>query len=209
MRLRLDERRGVLRLTCPPRASDKAALAWAAGQRDWVDRQIAALATPISLEPGATIPLAGVPTRIEWRPGESRLIRVEPGLIWSGGPREGFEARIARWLRREALRILSDETADHAARAGVKVMGVQVGDAATRWGSCSAAGRIRYSVRLILAPPEVRRYVVAHEVAHRRHMNHGREFHDTEQRLFGGDTAAARSALRRVGPGLKRIVLPR
>jgi len=82
---------------------------------------------------------------------------------------------------------------------------VSIGDAGTRWGSCSSSGSIRYNWRLVLAPPEVRRWVVAHEVAHRVHMNHGPAFKALEAELFAGDADAARLVLRRVGPRLKRI----
>jgi len=85
------------------------------------------------------------------------------------------------------------------------VRSVSVGDADTRWGSCSSAGRIRYSWRLILAPPDARRYVVAHEVAHMRHLNHGPQFRTLERELFDGDRDAARLMLRRIGSRLKRI----
>ena len=90
-------------------------------------------------------------------------------------------------------------------KAGVTLKAVSIGDAETRWGSCSSAGRIRYNWRLILATPEVRRYVVAHEVAHLVHMNHGREFKALEARLFEGDADAARLLLRRIGGRLKRV----
>jgi predicted metal-dependent hydrolase len=51
-----------------------------------------------------------------------------------------------------------------------------VRDQKSRWGSCSSDGTLSYSWRLILAPPFVLDYVAAHEVAHLRHMNHGRNF---------------------------------
>jgi predicted metal-dependent hydrolase len=53
---------------------------------------------------------------------------------------------------------------------------VTIGDPRARWGSCSAAGRIRYSWRLVLAPEKVLDYVVAHEVAHLAEMNHSPRF---------------------------------
>ncbi len=64
---------------------------------------------------------------------------------------------------------------------------------------------MRLSWRLILAPPEVRRYVVAHEVAHLVHLDHGRDFKALEARLYGPGLAKARAELRRLGPGLRRI----
>jgi predicted metal-dependent hydrolase len=93
----------------------------------------------------------------------------------------------------------------NAAAAGVKPRSVSIGDAATRWGSCSSEGRIRMSWRLIHAAPHVRRYVAAHEVAHLVHLNHGAEFKALEARLFGTGVAEAKAALRRVGPRLRRI----
>ena len=101
--------------------------------------------------------------------------------------------------------MLSAETAAAARKAGVSVRRVSIGDAGTRWGSCSESGSIRYNWRLVLAPPEVRRWVVAHEVAHRLHMNHGPEFKALEAQLFAGDVRAARLLLRRLGPRLKRV----
>ena len=207
LRLRLDERRGVIRLTCPPRARREEALAWARQQQDWVHAQVERLVPSIVLEHGARIPFDGRELRLEWRPDERRRVRLDHDVLWCGGPAEGFGRRIAAWLRGEALRCLSAETEAIAGAAGIAVAAVAVGDAATRWGSCSADGRIRYNWRLLLAPPEVRRYVVAHEIAHRRHMDHGAAFHALEAELFGGPVEPARSALRRVGPGLKRVGL--
>jgi len=87
----------------------------------------------------------------------------------------------------------------------VKVSKVGVGDPVSRWGSCSASGTIRYSWRLVLAPDFVRRATVAHEVAHRVHLNHGRDFHALVATLLGADPAPARAWLRREGAGLHRF----
>jgi predicted metal-dependent hydrolase len=205
LRLRLDPDRRQLLLTCPPRSSRKAALDWAVGQRPWVDSELAKLPSGNPFEPGALIPVEGVDLLLDWDPAGSRIVRIESGRLLGGGPREGFGRRVEVWLKRRARDLLSMETADVAARAGVSIKSVGIGDAASRWGSCSASGAIRYNWRLILAPPEVRRWVVAHEVAHRVHMNHGPAFKALEAKLFDGDVEAARSALRLIGPRLKRV----
>ena len=101
--------------------------------------------------------------------------------------------------------MVSREAADFAAVAGVTIRSISVGDAGTRWGSCSSQGRIRLSWRLILAPPHVRRYVVAHEVAHLRHLDHSAAFKALEAQLYGPGLAEAKSALRRLGPRLRRV----
>ena len=209
LRLRLDERRRVLKLTCPLRTSRRAALAWAAEQRAWVDTQLAEALPGEPFTPGAVIPLEGADIRLAWAADEARVPRLVAGELRCGGPQSAFPRRVESFLKAHALDILSRETAQIAAVAGVAPRAVRVGDADTRWGSCSAERRIRYSWRLILAPPAARRFVVAHEVAHLVHLDHGAAFKQLEARLFAqfrsGDVAAARSLLRRLGPRLKRI----
>lgn len=205
MRLRVDPRTGTVLLTVPTRMSRRKALEWAAGHREWVEKQLAAFAPPEPLGPGATIPLHGEPHPIDWSPDRPRRVTLAEGRIVAGGPREGLEARLVRWLKRHALETLSRETADYAAEAGVRVTRVGVGDPLSRWGSCSASGAIRYSWRLILAPEFVLRATVAHEVAHRVHMHHGPEFHALVRELFGDDPKPARLWLRRHGASLHRI----
>ena len=205
MRLRFDSGRGVLKLTCPTRISERKALAWAVEQRPWIDAQIAGALPANPFEPGAVFPLEGMDVIVDWAADRPRTPRLEGDRLLCGGPVEGLAKRIETYLKRQALALLSGETAEFAALANVSLKSVQVGDADTRWGSCSAGGRIRYSWRLVLAPPEARRYVVAHEVAHLVHLNHGPAFKALERQLFGPGLRAAQALLRRHGPRLKRV----
>jgi hypothetical protein len=59
---------------------------------------------------------------------------------------------------------------------GVAYRRIGIRDQKSRWGSCSAAGDLSFSWRLVLTPPYVLDYVAAHEVAHLRHMHHGPAF---------------------------------
>ena len=205
MRLRFDEGRGLLTLTCPRRVTRRAALDWAGRQADWVETQLARLAPAIPFAPGAEIMIEGRAVTLAWHEAWLRTPRLVGCELQCGGPQEGYAARIERFLRNAARERLSRQTAATAALADVTVRSVAVGDASSRWGSCSATGAIRYSWRLLLAPPHLLDWVVAHEVAHRRHMNHGPEFRALEASLFDGNVAAARAELRALGPGLKRI----
>ena len=205
LRLRLDERRNVLKLTGPIRMNRKAALEWAVGQREWVEAQLGAVLPAEPFVPGAIIPLEGEDIRLDWTQAATRAPRLSDGRLVVGGPLEGFPRRIETFLKRRAAETLSLETAELAESAGVTLRAVSIGDAHTRWGSCSSSARIRYSWRLILAPSTVRRYVVAHEVAHLVHMHHGPAFRALERKLYGGDTDAAQLLLRRIGGRLKRI----
>jgi predicted metal-dependent hydrolase len=205
LRLRLDEKRGVLKLTGPMRMNRKSALDWAAEQREWVAARLGAMLPPEPFVPGAIIPIEGEDIRLEWNAAAPRTPRLADGVLVCGGPSEGFSRRIDAFLKRRAVETLSRETQEIAREASVTPRAVSIGDADTRWGSCSSSGRIRYSWRLIFAPPHVRRYVVAHEVAHLVHMDHGPAFKALERKLFDGDADAPRLLLRRIGGRLKRV----
>ncbi|HEX8400956.1 MAG TPA: SprT family zinc-dependent metalloprotease [Allosphingosinicella sp.] len=205
MRLRVDPRTGAVLLTVPRRVSLKRALSWAGEQRDWIDRQLAAIPASTAIEPGGSLPLFGLPHQIDWAPHRPRTVQLREGRIMVGGPVDLLEQRLLRWLKRHALDVLSRETQEYAAKAGVSVDRVGVGDPLSRWGSCSSSGAIRYSWRLIMAPDHVRRATVAHEVAHRVHMNHGPDFHALVAELFEADPAPARDWLRREGASLHRL----
>jgi len=205
MRLRLDEARERLTLTYPRRMSRRAALEWAQRQAEWVEVQLTGLEPGEPFQPGAAIPFEGRMIQLHWEERLPRTPRISGDRLSSGGPKEAFAARIERFLRSQARVRLSEETANTARRAAVSIRSVAIGDASSRWGSCSASGAIRFNWRLILAPPHVLRWVVAHEVAHRRHMDHGPAFRALEAELYGGDIRAARAELRALGPRLKRV----
>ncbi len=206
-RLSVDPATGRVRLTVPKRMALRTAIEWATTKSDWIEAQRAVLPTGRPFLPDVVLPVADRAVTLVWDETASRVPRLLPtddatASLLCGGPREGFEARIGRWLVREALRVLTDDTAYYAQKAGVGVSRVAVGDPKARWGSCSSSGAIRYSWRLLLAPGFVRRTTVAHEVAHRVHMHHGPAFHALVADLVEGDPDAARAWLRRDGAAL-------
>lgn len=202
MRLTIDPRDASVLLSLPSRAALRPALAWAAGKRDWIEGELARLPGPQPIAPGMIFTFAGEPVQLNWTPSLPRTIRKGEGALMMGGPEENLAARLLRYLRREALAVLEHETRTLAARHGIAVARVAVGDPKSRWGSCASSGDIRYSWRLILAPDEVRRATVAHEVAHRVHMNHGAAFHALVAELHGSDPKSSRQWLRNHGAAL-------
>ena len=204
-RLRYDTVHGRLLLSMPARGGARAALAWVQSQESWVRGQMAAVPAMTMLAPGATLPVEGVDRVIQWDRAHARAPVLAETALRVGGPEEQVGARVLRWLRAHALTTLSRETHDIAAREALPVTSVRIGDPRSRWGSCSADGAIRYSWRLILAPPHVRLATVAHEVAHLLHMDHSRAFHAAHARLLGTDPAPARAWLRAHGAALHRI----
>ena len=79
-------------------------------------------------------------------------------------------------LRRHAARELPQRLAELARLHGFTVMAVSIRNQRTRWGSCSPTGRISLNWRLVQVPPEVRDYVLLHELTHLRHLNHSARF---------------------------------
>ncbi len=202
MRLSIDPRDASVRLSLPLRAPLRPALAWAAGKRAWIEGELAKMPCGDPIVPGMSLSVAGEIVALDWSPSHPRNPVLGSGHLRVGGPIEQMPARVLRFLKRVALETLARETRDLAAAHNITIANVGVGDPKSRWGSCASSGDIRYSWRLILAPSHVRLATVAHEVAHRVHMNHSREFHALVAALYGADPAPARRWLRANGTAL-------
>lgn len=204
-RLRLDAGAKVLRLSMPARGSVNKALAWAQQQGSWVEQQLGNAAQTLLLADGAIFPLEGEDVQICWQAGRGRTPQRDGNRLIVGGDRARAGSYVLRWLKERARLILSAESFDMAEGAGLKLASVAIGDPRSRWGSCSSRGALRYSWRLILAPPDVRRAIVAHEVAHLQHMNHSQAFHAAHQELLGDCPGFANQWLRQHGRELHLI----
>ena len=189
--LRLDEWSPVIRLTLPKRAALRPAIAWAREQGPAVRRLAARRPAARPFREGALVPLEGIEIPIVREPDRRRV--ALDGAIRVGGEASELSNRVGRALKARAKAVLTAETRALAAAHGLTLAAVSIGDASGRWGSCSTAGRIRYSWRLILMPPEVRQAIVAHEAAHLIHLDHGPMFHVEHERLLGR-TARAETA---------------
>ncbi|HJV61097.1 MAG TPA: SprT family zinc-dependent metalloprotease [Albitalea sp.] len=109
-------------------------------------------------------------------PGVARLT-LHVGLPQSASPEQIRDA-VQSWLQRQAKRVFEERCRHFAEQLGVRYTRLGLSSAQTRWGSASADGSIRLNWRLIhLALPTID-YVVAHELAHLRHMDHSPRFWD-------------------------------
>jgi hypothetical protein len=102
---------------------------------------------------------------------------------------------VQSWLQRQARRIFEERCGVFCTRLGVRMKRLTLSSAATRWGSASADGSIRLNWRLVHFALPVIDYVVAHELAHLREMNHGPAFWDVVRSALP-DFEAARGSLR-------------
>jgi predicted metal-dependent hydrolase len=165
-------------LTMPMRGSVRDAKAFVERNGGWIAARLKRLPQAIALTDGLELPLRGVPHRIVHRPGARGTVWIEAGenLICVAGDPAHLARRVRDFFKREAKRDLDDASRRYAALLGVTLKRVAIRDQTSRWGSCTAAGALSYSWRLILAPPYVLDYLAAHEVAHLVEMNHSPEF---------------------------------
>ena len=104
-------------------------------------------------------------------------------------------------LRAQAAAEFSQRVAFWAPRIGVTWGRITIRAQKTRWGSCSAQGNLNFNFLLMLAPAEVREYVVVHELCHRKHMNHSPAFWAEVQKYLP-DYATRRKWLKNNGAAL-------
>ncbi len=202
--LKVDLRNGTVTLVLPPRASIAAGQRFLAEQRQWVARRLAAMPAAQPLTDGAVVPYRGTPHTIRHRPDKRGTVWIEGSEIHVAGAVEHLPRRLTDWMKRQARAMFEPRVLELAAVVGKRVRRVTVRDMKTRWGSCSSEGQLSFSWRLILAPETVADYLVAHEVAHLLHMDHGPDFWAAVDRL----TPHRRSGeawLKRHGATLHRI----
>ena len=87
-------------------------------------------------------------------------------------------------LAEQALKDLPPRVAHYAALLGVTYGKITVRNQKTRWGSCSSSGNLNFNCLLMLTPPEVRDYIVVHELCHRKEMNHSKRFYAEVARVM-------------------------
>ncbi len=167
---------GEVSVTAPTRRGLAVALDFARGETAWISGQLAKVAGPVMLSPGAVIPFRGEPHEIRAIARGPSPVWREDGVIWVRGREAHAPRRVLDFLKREARALFEERALAHAAKLGAKPSRITVRDTASRWGSCSSTRSLSFSWRLILAPDFVLDYVVAHEAAHLREMNHSPRF---------------------------------
>jgi len=171
---------GEVTVVAPSKRAMDHAMNFARGESDWIAERLAQVPPAVPLGLGAKILFRGEEHVV--RKGEGRRTPVwidhEDGnrIIRVTGWSEHAGRRVLDFLKREARKVLEARSFEMAAYLDTAPKRLTIRDTASRWGSCSTAKSLSFSWRLILAPPFVLDYVVAHEVAHMKEMNHGPRF---------------------------------
>ena len=184
LRLRTD---GVARVTVPRGGSWFEARRFAERNLPWLSRQLQNLAARPRIRQqwliGMEIPLRGEPVKIELGTNSADgVVRIGSETIRVNDSAGDLRKPIERHLWKLAAKEFPPRVFELAAQHGLRAQRVTVRDQRSRWGSCSRRGTISLNWRLIQAPQFVRDYLILHELAHLREMNHSSRFwHLVEQ----------------------------
>ena len=178
--LRVSAATGEVVITLPSRTAVNTAQRFAASHSGWIAARLARLPARVVFEPDAHVPLRGVPHRVCLRETRGGAVRAEhdgaEAVISVACEPAHVARRVRDFLVREARRDLVEAVERYAERMGERPARITLRDTRSRWGSCTARRELNFSWRLILAPPIVLDYLVAHEMAHLREMNHSARF---------------------------------
>ncbi len=177
--LRIDAGGKSLRITIPPGVAPREVDKFLERHSGWLETRLAKLPGDANLRPGAKLPLRGVPHLLVHQPGRGTVsigeIDGDPALIVHGDERH-LPRRLSDFLKREAKRDITALVEKHTASVGRSAKSIRFKDTTSRWGSCTSDGALSFCWRIMMAPRPVIDYLVAHEVAHLKEMNHGPRF---------------------------------
>lgn len=189
LRLKLSAREGLV-VTAPQGLDRERLLALVAGKAEWIAERLAEfdevrhliVAEPVARPQAFDLPALAESWRVEYMATRSRTVgaRVDqPGRIVVAGTVEDVvacHAALRRWLARHATTALSPWLANLAEQTGLRYVDLAIKNQRTRWGSCSAHGRISLNCKLLFLPRELVRYVILHELCHLLETNHSERF---------------------------------
>jgi predicted metal-dependent hydrolase len=197
-----------LRITVPPGLRRGEVEKFLHRHQGWLEQRLAKVPDRPQVRPGIKLPLYGVPHMIVHEPGKRGTVSVGsdengPTLVIHG-ERVHLPRRLTDYLKREARREIGALVEKHTAKVGRKAKAVRFKDTSSRWGSCTSDGNLSFSWRIMMAPRPVINYLVAHEVAHLKEMNHGPKFWKLCEELCP-DTERCKAWLKKNGSALQAI----
>lgn len=187
LRIKVCPREGVV-LILPRGVAERQALEFLAERRQWVEQALTEIAAQAraqaerrdQLPERIALPAIGRGLEVDYRRGGGTARALERGerLVVSGGleDRAGLRAALRRWLLRTGQAQLPAWLARLGVETGLEFAQVRVRAQRTLWGSCTRRGNISLNCKLLLLPAGLARYVMVHELAHTRHLNHSDRF---------------------------------
>jgi len=173
--LRYHARQNHIGMTLPRYTSIKQGLDFAHAQRNWILKQLSNHPSRIAFCDGQSIPIFGQACTLTHVGGRGVITREENRVLVPGDA--AFMARrVEQWLKAHMRETVVPLVQEKAKLLEVRVAKISLRDNASCWGSCNHSGNLSFSWRLVLAEPEILNYIVCHEVAHLRELNHSDRF---------------------------------
>ena len=202
--LRIDPLDGDIVITLPARASRRDGLTFLRSHEAWLADRLASLPSRQEFAAGMSVPVDAIPRLVVHVPEARGGVRIRDHEILVSGDAMFIRRRVRDALCFRARETFTRLAFEKAQTVGVRPSRIRIRDTISRWGSCAPDRTLMFCWRLIMAPPFVQDYVVAHEVAHLRHMDHGPAFWLLTEQLTE-HRASASLWLTRNGPALLRI----
>ena len=214
----VENRRGARNVTLRPKTSPKKeihiskpwttstkfALNVLESKRKWIEHIFAGAPKKEKIEPGITISILGRDVKIihDETMRSNKYMDSDKTTLCIGGGADMFERRVRDTIKSELLteikQIIKTTPREYWPTH------ITLRDTQSRWGSCSSTGAISFSWRLAFAPYEIMRYVVMHELSHRKYMDHSPQFWANVTKLYGFGVERAKRWLSQNGQSLHR-----
>lgn len=202
LNLRVSGLDGKVTLTLPCTVPLAEAMKFLRDKENWLRSAVTRTSKPVIVTAGTDLMMRGRLLSVREHSTIRHVTETNDALLVPADPAgTRTAARLAAYLKACAQAALRPASTEFAQCLGKQFTAISLRDTRSRWGSCTAQGRLMYSWRLIMAPPDVLRYVAAHEVAHLKHMDHSTAFWATVEDMMP-DYQHHRAWLRRHGAGL-------
>lgn len=122
--------------------------------------------------------------QLELGKNQKELVELRDKIYVGSSSKKYIETYLTSWYKQQARKVIVERVYHYARLSGSEFKSIQITSAETRWGSCSSEKSLNFNWRLIMAPLEVIDYVVAHELAHLKEMNHSRDFWETVRKMY-------------------------
>lgn len=180
---------------------------------DWIRRKLTQITanqpTPLRWEDGVELHFLGNPIRLKLSQDKAnRKPEFEHGVLHlrltNIVDAEFVASKVTQWYKKAALTDFARRLELFSTRLGVKLPKLYLSNAQSRWGSCNSKREIRINWRLLQAPPHILNYVICHELAHLKEMNHSARFWTVVESLHPEYKSTER-ALKQLAPHLHRL----
>lgn len=180
---------------------------------DWIRKKLTQIVdnqpAPLHWEDGAELLYLGNPIRLNLsKDSVNRKPEFEDGVLYlrlkSIEDGDAVKTKVVQWYKKAAVTDFARRLELFSRKLGVALPTLFLSNAQSRWGSCNSKREVRINWRLLQAPPHIINYVICHELAHLKQMNHSPKFWAVVESLQP-DYKEAERALKLLSPQLHRL----